>query len=47
MFASTNIMRGRSEDFRIISVSGPEFIECEYSAFDDVEVLHYFKEIFK
>jgi len=40
-------MRDRWDDFRIISVSGSNFIECEYSASDDVEILHYFKEIFK
>jgi len=47
ILASTNMMRGRSDDFRIISVSGSEFIECKYSASDDVEILHYFEEIFK
>lgn len=47
MLASTDMMRGRWDNFRIISVSDSEFIECEYSASDDVEILHYFKEIFK
>lgn len=47
MLPSTDMMRGRWNNFRIISVSGSEIIECEYSASDDVEMLHYFKEIFK
>jgi hypothetical protein len=47
MLASTNMMRGRRDDFRIISVCGSEFIECEFLVSDDVDILCYFKEIFK
>jgi len=41
------MMQGRWDDLRIISVSCSEFIEREYSVSEKVEILHYFKEMFK